>query len=629
MHGVAELVEHRGHVGEAEERGLPRRGLGEVADVEDDRAGAAQPRLIHERVHPGAAVLVVALEVVRVEERERFTLGVEHLEHLHVGVVDGEIVALHEGEPVELVGREEYALAQHAAELEVGLDLGVVEGEVRLAHLLGVELPVPRRELVAGLLVVDELLHARRLLARLGDRRRGHVGEELDRRGGRLGHLVAEHVGRPGGVAEELGLACAELGQAPHEGAGVVGVAVLGALGGGLEEALAHRPVRERHLRRLLRRVLEGEDPLALELAPAGRLGRGRDVACAEALEIRLLVDHDSPGLVRRQEPLREIGAEGRLLLVERGELRLGLGRELGAGVDEIPPVALGQVPGLGVHPLAVLVERLHAGVELGVQVDGVLVGGELGGHALLDLLERVAGVGARHGGEHLVHARQELAAPLERHDGVVEGRRPLPAGDAGDLGELLRHARVDGGLVVAVVDLVEGGRLIEERARFEERVLGRGGRRRRFCRGRGRGRRGHDGRRFGRARRAGGADEEGEQEVTGGPTHGGETRSRAPIHEQRFWRHAPDAAPGRPEGRFGPGARDAYTGPSRRGRGQDLRRLHLTRSSRNVSSSLKYWLPPPPMRSPSSLTPTIEDHAGKWSDTSARLMRTPGVGTM
>ena len=40
MQCVAELVEHRGHVSEADERRLPRRGFREVGDIEYDRQRA-------------------------------------------------------------------------------------------------------------------------------------------------------------------------------------------------------------------------------------------------------------------------------------------------------------------------------------------------------------------------------------------------------------------------------------------------------------------------------------------------------------------------------------------------------------------------------------------------------------
>ena len=85
MQRVTELVEHRPHVVGGEQRRLARRGLSEVGDVLDHRLRAQQLRLFDKAVHPGAALLVVALEVVAVEERQRTAVGIEYLEDPHAG----------------------------------------------------------------------------------------------------------------------------------------------------------------------------------------------------------------------------------------------------------------------------------------------------------------------------------------------------------------------------------------------------------------------------------------------------------------------------------------------------------------------------------------------------------------
>ena len=71
MQRVAELVEHRRHVVERQQRRLTLCRLREVGDVEHHRLGADQLRLIDEVVHPRAATLVVTLEVIDVEQSER------------------------------------------------------------------------------------------------------------------------------------------------------------------------------------------------------------------------------------------------------------------------------------------------------------------------------------------------------------------------------------------------------------------------------------------------------------------------------------------------------------------------------------------------------------------------------
>jgi len=156
VQAMAELVEHGGDVGEADERGLARRGLGEVGDVVDDRQRAQQFRLADEVAHPRAAVLVVALEVVAVPERQRLAVGIEDLEDAYVGVVDGDVLALFEGDAVELVGGVEHAVLEDVEDLEVGLLLVFIDVVLRFAHLVGVELPVPGLQLEAAFLSVDQ-----------------------------------------------------------------------------------------------------------------------------------------------------------------------------------------------------------------------------------------------------------------------------------------------------------------------------------------------------------------------------------------------------------------------------------------------------------------------------------------
>ena len=132
--------------------GWPAAGLREIGNVVDDRQRAEQLGLLDKVVHPGAAVLVVALEVVAIPERQRLAVGVEDFEDPHVGLVDGNILALLERDAVELVGGVEDAVLQHVVEFEVGLDLRLVEIVSRFADLFGVKLPVPGLQLEAAML---------------------------------------------------------------------------------------------------------------------------------------------------------------------------------------------------------------------------------------------------------------------------------------------------------------------------------------------------------------------------------------------------------------------------------------------------------------------------------------------
>ena len=63
----------------------------------------------------------------------------------------------------QLVRGVEHAVVQHAVEREVRFDLRFVEVVLRLAHLLGVVLPIPRLERRAVGVAIDQTLNPLRL----------------------------------------------------------------------------------------------------------------------------------------------------------------------------------------------------------------------------------------------------------------------------------------------------------------------------------------------------------------------------------------------------------------------------------------------------------------------------------
>lgn len=105
----------------------------------------------------------------------------------------------------------------------------------------------------------------------------------------------------------------------------------------------------------------------------------------------------------------------------------------------------------------ALVVEGFDAGEEPGVEENGVLMGGEFGGFDLLDFFEGGIGVGAGDGVEGGHDAVEEASSFLHGDEGVREGGWCGVVGDGGDFPFLLSHAGLDGGLVVGVVNTVEG----------------------------------------------------------------------------------------------------------------------------------------------------------------------------
>jgi hypothetical protein len=396
-------------------------------------------------------------------------------------VVHGEVATLGEREPEQRGGGEEDARLQHAVELEVRLELRLVEVVLGPAHLLGVVLPVPRREREATRVLVDQRLHPCRFGARLRGGRGDEAGEQ--RRGGRRGlrHLVVEAVGGVAREAEQPRPFGAQHRQAADQVAGVVRATLLRAARRGEEEPLPERPVGERGLRRLLRGVLQREHPLVGEPAPCGHLGRGGDLPLAQPGELRGVVhDHGASGR-RGEQPAPELGGERRLLLVELLEPRLALRRQPGSSAHEVAVVALDEHPLLGreVERVALRVHGLHPRVEPVVHVDRVVVRGQPRRLLGLDLLQRGVGVRRRERVERLGRAGEQRPRALQCHDRVLERRGGALPGDLLHLGEVLPHPLRERRAEVGVSEHVERRRLIRKGAGLEQwvRARRRGGR--------------------------------------------------------------------------------------------------------------------------------------------------------
>ena len=71
------------------------------------------------------------------------SIRIEYIEHAHVRVIHRNIVPLFECDPVQLCGSIENTILQHIVQFEIRLDLIFIEIELRLSHLLRVEIPIP------------------------------------------------------------------------------------------------------------------------------------------------------------------------------------------------------------------------------------------------------------------------------------------------------------------------------------------------------------------------------------------------------------------------------------------------------------------------------------------------------
>jgi hypothetical protein len=368
---------------------------------------------------------------------------------------------------------EEDPVDEDAIELEVRLGLRLVEVVLGLADLLGVAVPVPRLERETAVLRVDHLLQVGGLAAGAGRRRRRQFGEEVVDRRRRLCHLILQLPGGVTGEAEEGRRLRAQLAETRDRRAGVVGIPFFGPRPRRREQPLPRVAVLERDQRRLLRRILQGDHPLAAEAARLRRLRRRVDLRRAQTGQRRRTVGDQRARFRRRQQLIGELRAQRRVFFVQLRERGLVGGRQLRAGEDEVLVIPLDEAERLGaeLQLRPPLVDRLDAAKQLLVEKRRRLQRGQLRRFLFLDLFERVVVIGAGDAVEDELHARQQLAAALERLDGVLERGRHGIVGDLLDLLPLFLDASLERGPEILVADLVESRRVKRQGAPAQQRV--------------------------------------------------------------------------------------------------------------------------------------------------------------
>ena len=146
---MAELVEKGLHFSERQESRLVFRRLGEVhheAHLRTDVVALVVDPLSPELRHPGPALLPLAGMEVGIEHGQMAAVAVEDLIGLHFGMVDGDVLALLEGDAIEAGGETEHAL-DDILELEIGAQHLCVEVETLHLELVGIIAEVPRLKL--------------------------------------------------------------------------------------------------------------------------------------------------------------------------------------------------------------------------------------------------------------------------------------------------------------------------------------------------------------------------------------------------------------------------------------------------------------------------------------------------
>ena len=451
MQAVTELVEQGAGVVEAEQRRLAGRALGEVVVVDDDRphrgvaAAAAVLRLHPVRAHPGAAALGRPGEVVVQEQADRLAISAAHLVDLDVRVVDHDLRAGDEAQAEQAPGAVECRLGD-ALQREVGLDLGLVECIADLAHLLGVEAPVPgldRRRLAAR---EGERLERRALGRGPGGGRSPHLHQQRGHGLLRAGHGVGERVVGIRRVAVQPGLLEAQ-GQD---------------LGG--DAAVVARP-------RMLAARRPGAPRLLAQVAPLGEGEKGDDVRARkrdhpgvgdaafarglpcrgadevrQAGEVRLAAQHQVKAGFVGEHVLAEAGGQVGQPLHHLGITLLRRAVQARAGAHEVGVIALehAQLLVAEAELVAPAVKRVDPREQGVVHVDAAVVRRQQRRHVALDRLQRRRGFARGEVVEQPGDPVEQAAGAIERGHGVVEGRRLARIADGADFREMVSHRELE-----------------------------------------------------------------------------------------------------------------------------------------------------------------------------------------
>ena len=347
---MAELVEERARVVQAQERGRARAALGEVVVVQDDRhlcGAVGRVAVLPAQVaHPRAAALGGPREVVLQEDALQAAVAVEDLVGLHIGVVDRDVGAGLETQAEEPFGAIEGG-CDHAAKLEVRLDLGIVHRVARTAHLLCPETPVPRLDLAPGALGLHLLQQGLALALHGLQCTRPHLVQQVLHRGTGAGHGVGERVVGVAGVAVQAGLLAAQAQDVTHHLAVVVFTGVFAAAGPGtpglLTKITPGAEGQERHHQRARER-----DHVASQAAVGRRLRGVGPHEVGQAGQRGFVGQRQRPAAFVVQHVLREARRQLRQLLHHLRVAGLGLGRQTGAGAHEVGVHAVEQALLLG-----------------------------------------------------------------------------------------------------------------------------------------------------------------------------------------------------------------------------------------------------------------------------------------
>ena len=298
MEGMTELMEERRHLIPSEQRRFAFGCFRIVAHVEDDWHLVVAATLLSKAIHPRTAALRWATIIVGIEECLLLAVLVEHLEHLHVGMISRDVGALLETESVSAVGCIEHAVDEDTVDVEVRLHLVVTDIEQLVLHLCRIVETVVRLQLeVLTFRLTSEILDCLSFRIRL---RLILCNEAFQKsidifRG--LCHCLLQRIGSIVRITHKFCLLGTQLGNLAHNGVGVELTSAVGTVDGSLIHLSAQVAVLETGEQRLLRGIDDDDSVRSLTAKTLGILLALLHVGSTQSREF-LLAIHPHHGFV-------------------------------------------------------------------------------------------------------------------------------------------------------------------------------------------------------------------------------------------------------------------------------------------------------------------------------------------
>ena len=466
---MAEFVKQRARIVIGQQRRLPRGRFGKVTDVMHDGTDiAAQLALAAAGRTPRPRPFRSTREIIAHEHGHMLAVA-GHLIHADIWVIGGH-VQRRELQPEQAVRAGKGGL-DHAVQLQIGFQDGLVQVMLGLAAFFRIIPPIPRGQRFIHAVLCHQILQHLGIgqCGRLG--RFPHPFQQGFHIRGRLGHFGLKLIRREIRVSQQ-GRALMAQGQDFGGDVAVVGFAPVGPPRGPCGKRLFAQIATRRELqKRHDQRPRQGQNGTVCALF----LTRGAGPVpheIGQTVKVLLGQRHEPTAFIR-QQVLRELRAQN-------GQTRFHIGQAVTRVALQLRPLtdepAMGQFQNLRlfvgqVQVRAPLPQGVDAREQGGIHRNLGRIGRQFRREFPLQAFAFRRAIRARDGIEHAQHPTKPVPRQLQRVDRVFKRRRVGLIGDGGDFGTRLINQDLERLFEISVGNVGIGGQVKRCRPVAKQRV--------------------------------------------------------------------------------------------------------------------------------------------------------------